>query len=349
MEIKGYKGFDKDLKCRDFQYEVGKEYKHDGEIELCSEGFHFCKRLMDIHGYYDLKDENTRVCEILASGNIIEGDDKCVTDTIKIVRELSKEEIEELKNVGEGNTGVGNTGYRNTGNWNTGNRNTGDSNTGDRNTGDSNTGYSNTGYRNTGNLNTGDRNTGDSNTGDSNTGDRNTGDRNTGDSNTGYRNTGNLNTGDWNTGYRNTGYLNTGNLNTGDRNTGDRNTGNLNTGDWNTTDRATGCFCTEKQPMKFFDKKSDMTWEQWRDSRAYYILRRIPKSVWIDWEDMTEEEQQQNPKAKITGGFMRELDLKEEAEKWWANLDDEEKETIRAMPNFNRAKFRKIMKGAKIG
>lgn len=33
-EIKGYKGFDKNLKCRDFQYEVGKEYKHDGNIEL---------------------------------------------------------------------------------------------------------------------------------------------------------------------------------------------------------------------------------------------------------------------------------------------------------------------------
>ena len=59
MGVKGYKAFNKDLTCRDFQYEIGKEYKHEGNIELCSEGFHFCKRLMDIHGYYDLKDEDT--------------------------------------------------------------------------------------------------------------------------------------------------------------------------------------------------------------------------------------------------------------------------------------------------
>lgn len=278
-EIKGYKGFDKDLKCRDFQYEVGKEYKYDGKIELCNEGFHFCKRFVDIHSYYDLKNEDTRVCEILASGKIVEGNNKCVTDTIKIVRELSKEEIEEMKNIGKGNTGIGNTGDRNTG------------------------------YRNIGDWNTGDCNTGDWNTGDRNTGYKNTGDWNTGDSNTGYR----------------------------------------NTGDWNTTDRATGCFCTEQQSMKFFDKESDMTWEEWRNSKAYFLLCTIPKSVWIDWEDMTEDEQEQNPKAKTTGGFIRKLDLKEEAEKWWANLDEEEKEIIRAIPNYNRAKFRKIMGGAKIG
>ena len=294
MELKGYKGFNKYLTCRDFQYEIGKEYKHEGNIELCSEGFHFCKRVLDIHGYYDLKDEETRVCEVLASGNIIEGEDKCVTDTIKILRELSKEEIDEMKNFGKENTGIGNTGYRNTGDWNTGYRNTGDRNTGDWNTGNRNTGY-------------------------------------------------------WNTGYWNTGDWNTGNRNTGDWNTGNRNTGNRNTGDWNTTDRATGCFCTEKQPMKFFDKKCNMSWEEWRDSQAYYILTRIPKNKWVDWENMTEEEQKRNPKAKTTGGFIRDLDLKEEAEKWWANLDDKEKETIRNMPNYNRAKFRKIMGGAKIG
>ena len=46
MELKGYKGFNKDLTCRDFQYEIGKEYKHEGNIKLCNKGFHFCKRLM---------------------------------------------------------------------------------------------------------------------------------------------------------------------------------------------------------------------------------------------------------------------------------------------------------------
>ncbi len=192
-------------------------------------------------------------------------------------------------------------------------------------------------------------NTGDGNAGDRNTGNWNTGDWNTGDGNTGNRNTGDRNTGDGNTGNRNTGYWNTGDGNTGNWNTGDGNTGNWNTGDWNITDRSTGCFCTVKQPMKFFDKKCNMTWEEWRESDAYYILTRIPKSRWINWEDMTKEEQERNPESKIAGGFIRELDLKDEAEKWWDNLKEEEKEIIRNIPNYSRAKFRRIMKGAEIG
>ena len=45
--IIAYKGFDKNLKCRDFQYEVGKEYNIDGNIECCKHGFHACKSPMD--------------------------------------------------------------------------------------------------------------------------------------------------------------------------------------------------------------------------------------------------------------------------------------------------------------
>ena len=101
--------------------------------------------------------------------------------------------------------------------------------------------------------------------------------------------------------------------------------------------------------MKFFDKKSNMTWEEWRRSDAYYILLKISKNRWVDWEEMTEKEQEQNPTAKITDGFIRELDLKEEAEKWWNNLNEKERESIRNIPNYSRTKFRKIMGGAKIG
>ena len=56
--MKGYKGFDKDLKCRDLQYEVGKETAVDGDIELCKRGIHFCENPHDIFSYYAPGDNN---------------------------------------------------------------------------------------------------------------------------------------------------------------------------------------------------------------------------------------------------------------------------------------------------
>ena len=198
-----YKGFSIDdnnvLDCRGFKFEVGKEYKTSGNLEMCENGFHFCWNLNDVHNYYNLG--LSVICEVEILGDIINEPDmsKSCTNHIKIVRLLTKEEVLRISN-----TGRDNTGYINSGDWNTGNRNTGDCNTGNRNTGNRNTGDWNTGNRNTGDWNTGNRNTGDWNTGDCNTGDWNTGNRNTGDWNTGNRNTGDWNGSDYNTGFFNT-------------------------------------------------------------------------------------------------------------------------------------------------
>ena len=60
--MKMYKGFDKDLKCRDFQYEIGKTYE-EPTAELCKKGFHACEYPLDVFGYYVPRDMS-RYCEV---------------------------------------------------------------------------------------------------------------------------------------------------------------------------------------------------------------------------------------------------------------------------------------------
>ena len=51
--MKAYKGFNKDMTCRDFKYEEGKEYTHDGNVSVCNSGFHACVDPLDCFRYYD--------------------------------------------------------------------------------------------------------------------------------------------------------------------------------------------------------------------------------------------------------------------------------------------------------
>jgi len=158
---------------------------------------------------------------------------------------------------------------------------------------------------------------------------------------TGRCNTGNRNTGNRNTGNRNTGNRNTGNRNTGDCNTGNRNTGDWNTGDWNKSSFNTGCFNTEEQKIMLFNKPSDMTYREWIDSDARYLLNQIPKDVveWVYEEDMTDEEKAAHPTYETTGGYLKVLDESECGQLWWGSLSDRRKEIIKAIPNFDAEIF----------
>ena len=192
----------------------------------------------------------------------------------------------------------------------------------------------NTGKDCTGRNNSGDWNTGDSNTGNNNTGNRNTGDRNTGNSNTGNRNTGDNNTGNWNTGDNNTGNWNTGNWNTGD----------CNTGDWNLASNCAGCFNTISQPIMFFDNPANITFQQWRNSKACLLLRKIEfrPTEWICSNKMSDVEKEQHPEHETTGGYLKIRDNSECYLEWWEGLTDSEKEIIKSIPNFDSEKFYKI-------
>ena len=143
------------------------------------------------------------------------------------------------------------------------------------------------------------------------------------------------------TGRCNTGNKNTGNKNTGDCNTGNRNTGDKNTGDWNKSSFNTGCFNTEEQKIMLFNKPSDMTYREWLDSNARYLLNQIPKDVveWIYGEDMTDEEKAAHPTYEATGGYLKVLDESECGQLWWDSLSDRRKKIIKAIPNFDAEIF----------
>ena len=67
--IHAYKGFDKDLKCRGFQYEVDKDYEQDGNIKCCEKGFHACEFPLEVFCYY-APGENSRYCTVTQSGEM---------------------------------------------------------------------------------------------------------------------------------------------------------------------------------------------------------------------------------------------------------------------------------------
>ena len=317
--MKGYKAFNNDLTCRDFQYEIGQVYEIDEVPVVCQIGFHFCKNIQDVYNFYDMNN-NTRVCEIEALVDIVSTPDntKFCTNKIKIVREITEEWIR------RGNANHTSTGFCNTGDWNTGDGNSGDFNSGNKNSG---------------NYNTGDLNIGSYNTSFHNIGDHNTGDWNAGTNNTGSCNIGNANCGE-----NNVGNWNTGNRNLGSYNTGIYNKGNYNSGDFNTGNNSTGCFNTIIQDYIYmFNKLSCWKFIDWVNSDAYQILKNMPINhmEWVFPSAMTDEEKEENPNYKTTNGYLKVITPSDEIiQSWWKGLHKQEKESILSLPNFDPQIFK---------
>ena len=248
------KGFDKNLCCRGMQYEVGTEYttgaKNITESDLCTDKvLHYCDSLQRVHNYYSCSNEENRYCEIEVLGEEVTDGEKYGSNHIKIIREITGNELKRMKGLERGNTGFFNSGYRNSG-------------------------------------------------------------------------------------YRNSGY----------RNSGDRNSGDLNSGDLNSGYRNSGVFCNKKieDTVPFFNKDSNMTWNDWYNSDVYDISVNLKITEWIDWNNMDDKEKKDNPKAFVCGGYLKVYEYKDAWKNLWDSLTDGQKSLFKELPNFDSDIFEDI-------
>ena len=273
--VKGYKVFNPDWTCRNKQYTCPGKFEENVVLDVCHSGMHFCERAADCFNYYGFNPKN-KIAEVVAYGSVIREGDKCCTDKLKIIREISWQELLEIINTGKGCTGLNNSGNYNSGNFNSGNFNSGNYNSG----------YYNSVYCNSG-------------------------DYNSGNYNSGHYNSGNFNVGSYNTGNYNRGYYNSGYYNSGNHNSGNYNSGNYNSGHYNQGNFSNGCFNTEPSKIYMFNKPSEWTLNDWLSSEARKLLHKIFSNQfrYVFFDDMTDDEKASNPKAENTGGYLKKIDI----------------------------------------
>src|SRR5574344_3086946 len=192
---------------------------------------------------------------------------------------------------------------------------------------------------NSGDRNSGDSNSGNSNSGDRNSGDWNSGDRNSGNSNSGNSNSGNRNSGNGNSGDRNSGDWNSGDGNSGNRNSGNRNSGDWNSGNWNSGNRNSGFFNTTSPELRMFNKQTNRKLEDiYFPSFLYFDL-----TTWVSYDTATPEEKKAHKQEIETcGGFLKKIDYKTAFQIAWSNASDDDKESVKYLPNFDADVFFEI-------
>ena len=85
--IIAYKGFDKDFKCRGFQYEVGKTYENNGNVSVCNSGFHACQNPLSVWRFYGVNNDN-RFAVVEQSGQLVTEGEKTASGKIKVKAEI---------------------------------------------------------------------------------------------------------------------------------------------------------------------------------------------------------------------------------------------------------------------
>ena len=166
------------------------------------------------------------------------------------------------------------------------------------------------------------------NTGEENTGDKNSGDRNSGDGNSGNRNSGDRNSGNWNSG----------DGNSGDGNSGDGNSGDGNSGYGNSGDRNSGNFNSKPGTVRMFNKETNLTW----DEIEHPDFDEFDLTKWIPESEMTDEEKKNDPQFYVRQGYLKTYEYKEAWANFWKDTDEENRQKVLNLPNFDAEVFKDI-------
>ena len=117
-KIIAYKGFDENLKCRDYQYEIGKTFEHKGKVKACESGFHACEYPLDVFSYYPPTSSRFAIVKMHGETSKDSDDTKIASAKITIETEIKLPEminraVDWIKNkINWSNDNSSNTGYR---------------------------------------------------------------------------------------------------------------------------------------------------------------------------------------------------------------------------------------------
>src|SRR5574343_316663 len=157
--MKAYKGTDHNRQCKNVQFETGKTYVLNGTLEMCRQGFHFCRKLADVHEFYSFAYSRLWEIDVPDDAEVLHDGIKSVTNKFTLVREIPFFEVMQMCNFNEDGKALTklntNLGFFNRGNDNRGNDNRGNNNYGNDNRGNNNCANNNRGNDNRGNDNHG--------------------------------------------------------------------------------------------------------------------------------------------------------------------------------------------------